>query len=77
MLLVSCRNMPIHFDRPSQDRSLGLFLDAIVRGGPLGLGAHETLRFLPHAEAFGPFAEAERIWRHARPARDREVGRVD
>jgi chemotaxis protein methyltransferase CheR len=76
--LVSCRNVLIYFDRPLQERSLGLFRDAIVRGGFLGLGAHETLRFLSHATAFEPFAEAERIWRrHARPERDQEVSGVD
>ncbi|WP_128253134.1 CheR family methyltransferase [Falsirhodobacter deserti] len=63
MHLISCRNVLIYFDTALQDRAIGLFRDALVRGGFLGLGAHETLRFSVHAEAFTPFAEPERIWR--------------
>lgn len=61
--LVSCRNVMIYFDPVLQDRVLGLFADALVRGGFLGLGAHETLRFSSHRTAFTPFKEKERIWR--------------
>ncbi|WP_126975734.1 CheR family methyltransferase [Frigidibacter oleivorans] len=63
MHLISCRNVLIYFDPMLQDRAFGLFRDALVRGGFLGLGAHETLRFSAHAEAFGSFAEDQRIWR--------------
>jgi chemotaxis protein methyltransferase CheR len=61
--LVSCRNVLIYFDKALQDRALRLFRDALVRGGFLGLGAQETIRFARPADAFEPFAPAERIWR--------------
>lgn len=66
--LVSCRNVLIYFDRGLQDRVLGLFRKSLVRGGFLGLGARETLRFSTHAKAFTDFAGAERIYQCASPA---------
>ena len=60
--LVSCRNVLIYFDRPLQDRAVGLFKDSLVRKGFLGLGAKESLRFSAHAAAFGEFARDERIY---------------
>jgi chemotaxis protein methyltransferase CheR len=50
--LVSCRNVLIYFDRDLQDRAVGLFRDALVRRGFLGLGHRETLQFGAHADAF-------------------------
>ncbi|MCZ0962635.1 CheR family methyltransferase [Paracoccus benzoatiresistens] len=61
--LISCRNVLIYFDSTLQDRALGLFAEALTRGGFLGLGSHETLRFSPHAGCFAPFDEPVRIWR--------------
>lgn len=61
--LISCRNVLIYFDAALQDRVFGLFADALVRGGFLGLGAHETLRFSSRTAAFAPFDEKQRIWR--------------
>lgn len=61
--LISCRNVMIYFDRNLQDRVLGLFRDALVHGGFLGLGARETLRFSARNADFAPFNEQERIWR--------------
>ena len=63
MHLISCRNVLIYFDADLQNRATGLFRDALVRGGFLGLGAHETMRFSAHAGSFASFAEPERIWR--------------
>lgn len=60
--LVSCRNVLIYFDRPLQDRAVGLFKDALVRKGFLGIGARESLRFNAHVNAFGEFLPAERIY---------------
>lgn len=60
--LVSCRNVLIYFDRPLQDRAIGLFKDALVRKGFLGLGAKESLRFSDHAPAFADFVTEERIY---------------
>ena len=66
--LISCRNVLIYFDNNLQQRAIGLFAEALARGGFLGLGLHETLRFSAHADAFEPFDENQRIWR--RTARD-------
>jgi chemotaxis protein methyltransferase CheR len=60
--LVSCRNVLIYFDRGLQDRALGLFENALVRRGFLGLGSKESLRFSSHYEAFDEFRPAERIY---------------
>jgi chemotaxis protein methyltransferase CheR len=65
--LVSCRNVLIYFDRNLQDRAVALFGDSLVRGGFLGLGAKETLRFSTHADRFADFASGERIYRVATP----------
>lgn len=61
--LVSSRNVLIYFDRDLQDRALGLFGDSLVRGGFLGLGSKETLRFSRFSEGFADFHEAEKIYR--------------
>ena len=60
--LVSCRNVLIYFDRPLQDRAIGLFRDALVRRGFLGLGSKESLRLTTHADAFAEVAGAVRIY---------------
>lgn len=61
--LVSCRNVLIYFNRALQDRAVGLFRDALVRRGFLGLGSRESLQFGAHAEAFEPYVAEERIYR--------------
>ncbi|MTH61865.1 CheR family methyltransferase [Paracoccus litorisediminis] len=63
MHLISCRNVLIYFDETLQNRVFRLFADSLVRGGFLGLGAHETLRFSDQAALFADFNEKERIWR--------------
>lgn len=60
--LVSCRNVMIYFDRPLQDRAVGLFRDSLTRRGFLGLGSKETLRFSKHADAFSDFVREEKIY---------------
>ena len=60
--LVSCRNVLIYFNRALQDRAVGLFSDALVRKGFLGLGSKESLQFGAHAEMFEPFAPVQRIY---------------
>lgn len=61
--LVSCRNVLIYFDRPLQDRAVGLFRDALVRRGYLGLGSKESLRLTSHAAAFAELPGGQRIYR--------------
>ena len=62
MHLVSCRNVLIYFDRPLQDRAVGLFKDSLVRKAFLGIGARESLRFNAHREAFTEFLPNERLY---------------
>ena len=61
--LVSCRNVLIYFDRPLQDRAVGLFRDALVRRGFLGLGSKESLRLTSHDAAFVELPGTQRIYR--------------
>ena len=59
---VSCRNVLIYFDRPLQDRAIGLFHDSLPRKGFLGLGSKESLRFSDHAAGFSEFVREEKIY---------------
>ncbi len=67
MQLISCRNVLIYFDRPLQDRAVGLFRDSLARKGFLGLGSKESLRFSPHSEAFADFVREEKIYQKREP----------
>jgi chemotaxis protein methyltransferase CheR len=62
MHLISCRNVMIYFDRPLQDRAIGLFHQSLARQGFLGLGSKESLRFSEHAAGFTDFVPAEKIY---------------
>jgi chemotaxis protein methyltransferase CheR len=61
--LISCRNVLIYFERDLQDRALGLFKEALIRKGFLGLGSKETLRFSAHSAGFEECVPEERIYR--------------
>jgi chemotaxis protein methyltransferase CheR len=61
--LVSCRNVLIYFDPQLQDRSIGLFREALVHQGFLGLGSKESLRFCSHAAAFSELDASNRVYR--------------
>lgn len=60
--LVTCRNVLMYFDRHLQDRAVGLFVDALVRKGFLGLGSHETLLFCHHRDEFDEVDRQQRIY---------------
>ena len=62
MHFISCRNVLIYFERPLQDRVVGLFNDSLVRRGFLGLGAKESLRFSSYADSFIDFESSDRIY---------------
>ncbi len=62
MHLISCRNVLIYFDRPLQDRAIGLFKDSLTRKGFLGLGSKESLHFSSHGPAFTVFSREEKIF---------------
>jgi chemotaxis protein methyltransferase CheR len=62
--LVSCRNVLIYFNRTLQDRAIGLFREALIHRGFIGLGAGESLRFGKHAGAFESLAgEGVKLYR--------------
>ncbi len=63
--LVSCRNVLIYFNRALQDRAIGLFQEALVHRGFLGLGSKESLQFGPHAGAFEVVSREQRLYRKA------------
>lgn len=60
--MVSCRNVLIYFTRDLQDRAFGLFRESLVRGGILGIGAKESLRFSNQSNYFSELAKEERIY---------------
>lgn len=68
--LISCRNVLIYFDQALQNRAVGLFKEAAVHGGFLGLGAKETLRFSAHENSFANFAPEERIYRRVSASKE-------
>ncbi len=61
--LVSCRNVLIYFQRALQDRAIGLFREALVHRGFLGLGSKESLQFGAHANDFEACAREQRLYR--------------
>ncbi len=61
--LVSCRNVLIYFERDLQNRALGLFHDALVHRGFMGLGSRESIRFSAQADNFDDFVLQDRIYR--------------
>lgn len=65
--LVSCRNVLIYFDRPLQNRAIGVLRDSLCRRGFLGLGHRETLRFSAHASAFVEIAPHDRLYQLSPP----------
>lgn len=60
--LVSCRNVLIYFNHELQNRAIGLFREALVRRGFLGIGAKESLRFTTHAAAFHEVVRSDRLY---------------
>jgi chemotaxis protein methyltransferase CheR len=60
--LVSCRNVLIYFNETLQNRATGLFTEALVRKGFLGLGSKESMRFSANAQAYDEFAAAARVY---------------
>jgi chemotaxis protein methyltransferase CheR len=61
--LVSCRNVMIYFNRELQDRAIGLFHEALVHRGFLGLGSKESLQFGRHAQDFEAVLREQRLYR--------------
>ena len=68
MHLISCRNVLIYFQKPLQNRAFKLFRDSLTRGGFLGLGSKETIKFSKYENAFKTFNREERIYQKRREA---------
>jgi chemotaxis protein methyltransferase CheR len=60
--LVSCRNVLIYFNRPLQDRAIGLFHSSLRHGGFLGLGSKETVMLSSYSAEFTELAGGERLY---------------
>lgn len=60
---VLCRNVMIYFTRPLQERTHTLFHRSLSSFGILGLGARESLRFLPHERLYEPLEGGEKLYR--------------
>jgi chemotaxis protein methyltransferase CheR len=67
MNLISCRNVMIYFDRPLQDRAVGLFKDSLARKGFLGIGSKESLRFSAYAHSFSELIKEDKIYQKVGP----------
>lgn len=68
MQLILCRNVLIYFTEPLQTRVLGLFREALVRGGYLMLGGRESLRAVNNPD-WVPLRPGLPIYQRAGPAR--------
>ncbi len=62
MHFISCRNVLIYFKRDLQNRAFGLFKNSLARGGFLGLGSKETLRFSSYEDSFETFNREQRLY---------------
>jgi chemotaxis protein methyltransferase CheR len=61
--VVLCRNVMIYFNRSLQERTHTLLHTSLSMFGVLGLGARETLRFLPHERSYEPLVPEEKLYK--------------
>ena len=61
--VILCRNVMIYFNRTLQERTHELFHTSLTMFGILGLGAKESLRFLPQEQCYEPLASGEKLYR--------------
>jgi chemotaxis protein methyltransferase CheR len=61
--VVLCRNVMIYFNRQLQERTHGLLHASLGMFGLLGLGARESLRFMPQERMYEPLVAGERLYR--------------
>jgi chemotaxis protein methyltransferase CheR len=64
--VILCRNVMIYFTRALQERVQDLFSRSLARFGLIGLGSHESLRFLPGQHEYEPLEAGEKLFRRAR-----------
>jgi chemotaxis protein methyltransferase CheR len=63
--VILCRNVMIYFTHPLQERVLDLFSRSFARFGLLGLGSHESLRFLAKYREYEPLETGQKLFRRA------------
>jgi chemotaxis protein methyltransferase CheR len=61
--VILCRNVMIYFNRALQERTHELFHASLTMFGILGLGAKESLRFLPQEPCYEQLASGEKLYR--------------
>jgi chemotaxis protein methyltransferase CheR len=63
--VILCRNVMIYFTRPLQERVHDLFSRSFATFGLLGLGSHESLRFLANEREYEPLEVGEKLFRRS------------
>ena len=61
--VILCRNVMIYFTRPLQERVHELFARSFANFGLLGIGSHESLRFLSSEHDYEPLVAGEKLFR--------------
>ena len=61
--VILCRNVMIYFTRPLQERVHDVFSRSFATFGLLGLGSHESLRFLASEHEYEPLVPGEKLFR--------------
>jgi chemotaxis protein methyltransferase CheR len=61
--VILCRNVMIYFNRGLQERTHQLFLQSLGMFGILGLGARESLRFMPQEHLYEALVAGEKLFR--------------
>ncbi|MES2743230.1 MAG: CheR family methyltransferase [Pseudomonadota bacterium] len=61
--LICCRNVLIYFNRPLQNRAMGLFHESLCHRGFLGLGSKESTNFSAYSAHFVPVSAPEKLYR--------------
>ena len=61
--VILCRNVMIYFNRGLQERTHALFQGSLAMFGILGLGARESMRFVPQEYAYEQLEPGEKLYR--------------
>jgi chemotaxis protein methyltransferase CheR len=61
--VIMCRNVMIYFNQPLQRRTHALFHSSMSMFGILGLGARESLRFMPQERMYEQLTPGEKLYR--------------
>jgi chemotaxis protein methyltransferase CheR len=61
--VILCRNVMIYFNRDLQERTHTLFHGSLAMFGILGLGANESMRFLPQENLYEPLEAGQKLYR--------------